>query len=110
MKQSTPKEGQFYSGLKRNEAGDTFSKREAGLQLNPPVSEKQVQRYVAFLKSWHPDFNRFKNPETWGLSGEKLTRRDLIELQTLRGLFLQFRSQAKIQLIYKELYHNGNNS
>jgi len=108
MTQSTPKEGQFYSDLKRNEAGDIFSKRQAGLQLNPPVSEKQVQRYVAFLKSWHPDFAKFKNPETWGLSGEKLTRRDLIELQVLRSLFLQLRSQAKIQLIYKELYHADN--
>lgn len=108
MKQSTPKEGQFYSELKRNEAGDIFSKRQAGMQLTPPVSEKQVQRYVTFLKSWHPDFSRFKNPETWGLNGEKITRRDLIELQTLRNLFLQFRSQAKIQLIYKELYHADN--
>jgi hypothetical protein len=108
MAQSTPKKGQFYSGLKRNEAGDTFSKKEAGLQLDPPVSEKQVQRYVAFLKSWHPDFTRFKDPETWGLNGEKLTRRDLIELQALRSLFLQLRSQAKIQLIYRELYHADN--
>lgn len=108
MKQNTPKEGQFYSELKRKKASDTFSKKEAGLQLSPPVSEKQVQRYVSFLKSWHPDFSKFKNSETWGLNGEKITRRDLIELQTLRSLFLQFRSQAKIQLIYKELYHADN--
>jgi hypothetical protein len=107
MAQKTPKEGQFYSDLKRNEQTDTFTRAQAGAMLTPPLkSERHVRRYLEFLKIWHPDFARFKNQETWGLNGERITRRDLIELQSLRTMFVTLKTQVKVQQEYRRLYHD----
>lgn len=109
MKQDTPKEGQFYNDLKTLESTDTFTRAQAGAILNPPLrSERQVRRYLEFLKIWHPDFAKFKNQETWGLNGKPITRRDLIELQALRTMFLTLRTQVKVQQEYRRLYHDDN--
>jgi hypothetical protein len=107
MAQRTPKKGQFYSGIKPLEEEDTFTRSQAGLMLDPPLkSERHVRRYLAFLKTWHPDFAKFKNQETWGLNGERITRRDLIELQCLRTMFVTLRTQVKVQQEYRRLYHD----
>jgi hypothetical protein len=106
MAQSTPKKGRFYSDLKRNKAGDTFTRSQAGKMLNPPVSERQIRRYLGILKMFHPDFSVFKNEETWGLNGLKIERKHLIELQQIRQMFIELRSQSKVQLEYRRLYHD----
>lgn len=104
MKQQTLKEGQFYGDLKRFESGDTFTRSQAGAMLNPPVSERQIRRYLGILKALHPDFSIFRDSQTWGLNGLPIERKHLIELQQIRSMFLQFRYQSKVQLEYRRLY------
>lgn len=106
MKQSTPKKGQFYAEVKCNEADDTFTRSQAGKMLSPPVSERQIRRYLSILKVFHPDFSIFKNEETWGLNGLRIERRHLIELQQIRQMFIELRHQSKVQLEYRRLYHD----
>jgi hypothetical protein len=109
MQYTAPTQGSASDDLRRIRSGDTFTRKEAGMMLHPPLEARQVQRYLRFLAIWHPDFARFKDPDTWGLNREPITRRDLIELQALRQLFLQLKSQSRIQLEYRRMYH-GNNS
>lgn len=109
MKQQTLNEGQFYSDLKRNEPEDTFTRSQAGAMLNPPVSERQIRRYLGILKAFHPDFSVFRDSETWGLNGLQIKRKHLIELQAIRSMFLVLRHQSKVQLEYRRLYHDYSN-
>ncbi len=80
MKQITPEQGSV-------SCDQILSRQAAGQQLNPPVSERQIRRYLEILMLFSDRFKEFEHPDTGGLNKDtKLTNWHLPELQMVRTM------------------------
>lgn len=92
MKRITPQPGSiFYDQL--------LSRQAAGQLLNPPISERQVRRYLEILMLFNERFSEFEHPITGGLNKDtKITNWHLPELQMVRTLVDQLKSMKKVKI------------
>jgi hypothetical protein len=96
MKQITPQPGSV-------SCDQILSRQAAGQLLNPPISERQVRRYLEVLMLFSEQFKEFEDPETGGLNkNTKLTNWHLPELQMVRLLINQFGSMRKVKVYLRE--------
>jgi hypothetical protein len=80
MKQITPQPGSI-------SCDQILSRQAAGQRLDPPISERQVRRYLEVLMLFSDRFKEFEHPETGGLNKDtKLTNWHLPELQMVRSM------------------------
>ncbi len=92
MKQITPQQGSI-------SCDQILSRQAAGELLNPPVSERQIRRYLEVLMLFSERFQEFEHPKTGGLNKDtKLTNWHLPELQMVRALASQFKSMKKVKI------------
>ena len=92
MKRITPQSGSI-------SCDQILSRQAAGKLLNPPVSERQVRRYLEVLMLFSERFQEFEHPQTGGLNKDtKLTNWHLPDLQMVRTLADQFKSMRKVKI------------
>ena len=76
-----------------------LSRQAAGQLLTPPISERQVRRYLGILMLFSESFKNFENSQTGGLNEkQKITNWHLPELQKIRDLVLQLKTLTKVRI------------
>lgn len=96
MQQIAPQSGSI-------SAEQILSRQAAGRLLNPPVSERQIRRYLEVLMLFSEAFEDFEHPKTGGLNEKtKITNWHLPGLQMVRTLAIQFRSMEKVKIYLKK--------
>lgn len=83
----------------------TFTRAEAGRQLNPPVSARQIQEYLKIAYLFIPGFSQFKKDEG-GLSNAPIKPIHIPVLQKIRELVLEHKSIAKARVEIAKEYSN----
>ena len=81
-----------------------YTRDGAGKVLNPPVTGKQVKRYLDLLAIFSDNFADFKDPKTGHLNGEPITEWHIPELQRIREYFATYRKKGRVQVELKRYY------